>query len=587
MKRILHLSVILFLLSAASGFAQTQKGYVKTKGRMDANGNIIAGKRLSGVTIQPSERQAVVSRSDGSFSFPVPHSLFSIQSVYKDGFVLADPDILSRQYSYSINPFVLVLEVPEEQLEDMLLAQRKIRRTLRRQLQEKEEELDSLRALQRITEGDYRQALQALYAQQDINEDLVNDMAERYSKLDFDGMDEFNRQICRLILDGKLTEADSLINAKGSFNTRVSTLLEHQDAIAKEEQLLRTRQSRLEKSKAMARAELEDLARDCNSKYEIFKMQHLNDSAAYYAEVRAALDTANIKWQVEAGVFLYKYLSEFHQAELYFNRALQTAVSTRDSLSFMDISMEIGLLQQTKSSFEESIKSFDSVEEIACRLNDLDYLTLSAIEKATTICLMGDLSKAYDIFLDTSKNINDVSTQTQAMFYDNMASVELALGYFDKAIEHYLKAGDLLSNLKDSDAPEFAGLYNNLSVAYSYVGNYVEYERYLNMALERYTLFYGSEHPTIAHVYESQGIEALYSGDFQTAIYMLNCALEIYLKVYGEDDIRVSLVYIDLGSAYQKAQDYMEALIYFQKSEKILTRINPDSSDLLYLYLST
>ena len=98
---------------------------------------------------------------------------------------------------------------------------------MQRQLQEKEDEIESLKEQHKLTEEEHRKQLQKIYANQEDNEKLISEMANRYSKIDFDEVDEFNRRICRLILDGKLTEADSLINSKGDINSRVATLLKH------------------------------------------------------------------------------------------------------------------------------------------------------------------------------------------------------------------------------------------------------------------------------------------------------------------------------------------------------------------------
>ena len=68
-----------------------------------------------------------------------------------------------------------------------------------------------------------RQAVKSLF---------ISEMAERYSKMDFDEVDEFNRRISSLILEGKLTEADSLLNTKGDINSRTDILRQHQKANA-------------------------------------------------------------------------------------------------------------------------------------------------------------------------------------------------------------------------------------------------------------------------------------------------------------------------------------------------------------------
>ena len=108
-----------------SGYAQTQQGYVKTKGRLNSNGSVIAGTRLSGTTITVKGGNAVTSGSNGTFSLTIPNNNYYLQSVQKQGYVLTNPDVLAKQYAYSKNPLVLVLETPSQQADDQLAAEKK------------------------------------------------------------------------------------------------------------------------------------------------------------------------------------------------------------------------------------------------------------------------------------------------------------------------------------------------------------------------------------------------------------------------------------------------------------------------------
>jgi hypothetical protein len=281
MKRTIWLLIGLFMALIAS--AQTQKGIVKTKGRLGANSTVIAGTRLSGATVTVRGGNSVVSGSNGAFSLTIPSNSYYLQNVQKPGYVLTDPDVLSKQYAYSKNPLTLVMETPSQQTDDKLAAEKKIRRTLQRQLQEKEDEIELLKEQHKVSEEEYRKQLQELYAQQESNEKLINEMAERYSKMDFDEVDEFNRRISSLILEGKLTEADSLLNTKGDINSRAATLRQHQDVNAQAEQELTIKQKKLEKSKAMTQKELEDLAQDIPGSSGFFSIdENGNGRIVYY-----------------------------------------------------------------------------------------------------------------------------------------------------------------------------------------------------------------------------------------------------------------------------------------------------------------
>ena len=86
MKRLLSISICLFI--ATITFAQTQQGFVKTKGRM-VNGKLVPGQGLKGATVSVQGRTSVlVNADDGAFSFPVPNSQFRLDSVNKKGYQL-------------------------------------------------------------------------------------------------------------------------------------------------------------------------------------------------------------------------------------------------------------------------------------------------------------------------------------------------------------------------------------------------------------------------------------------------------------------------------------------------------------------
>ena len=68
MKKFCFVVCLLFLgISVAS--AQTQRGYVKTRGRLQSNGTTIPGTRLSGATVTLKGNNSVTSGANGVFFF--------------------------------------------------------------------------------------------------------------------------------------------------------------------------------------------------------------------------------------------------------------------------------------------------------------------------------------------------------------------------------------------------------------------------------------------------------------------------------------------------------------------------------------
>ena len=278
MKRVIFLLMILVL--ALGAWAQTQQGIVKTKGRM-VNGKHVPGQGLAGATITIQGRSAVLSQVNGAFSFPIPSKTFMLQGVQKQGYQLVDADATRKAYQYSPNTFFIIMETPDQQKDDELAAARKIRRTLQQQLQQREEELEELKAQNKLTQEEYRKALEQLYNDQQNNEKLIADMAKEYALMDYDQMDELNRQISDAILNGELTKADSLLRSKGDMNSRDAEITRRLEAEAKRKEELARQQEALAASEEGTRKLLEDFAKDCYNYFTMYKLENKHDSAAY------------------------------------------------------------------------------------------------------------------------------------------------------------------------------------------------------------------------------------------------------------------------------------------------------------------
>lgn len=557
--------------------AQTQQGVVKTRGRLGANGAVIAGSRLAGASVVLKGGNAVVSGNNGNFSLLVPSGIFYLQNVQKQGYVLTDPDVLSRQYACSRNPLLLVMEVPDLQASDKLDAERKIRRTLQKQLTQKEDELEALKEQHKVSEEQYRQQLQAIYSQQESNERLISEMAERYATIDFDQMDEFNRRISQLILDGQLTEADSLLNTKGDINSRADQLRQHQQANAQAERELTQKQKKLERSKALTRQEMEDLAQDCYSKFEIFKMQHQNDSAIHYIELRASLDTTNVQWLIDVGEYIHEFLADYNRALSCYEKALQIATAQKGEYSYQtaDCLNDIAVVYIRQAKFEESLKTSQKVLDIRQRvLGEMHPRTALAYSNVGG-CYQekGDYAKA----IEYRKHALDIYLQ---VFGENHADVareigQLGLSYdtkgdYQHALEYYQRALRIYNGLPKSEQLGIALVKSNMVYMYYAQGNYAKGLECAQQALGLYEETYGKDHPLTAIAYNNLATLYYSSGNAEIALDYFLHALTVAKKVNGEKHPNVAINYSNLAVLYSNMEKHQEALDMLQQSIAIL-----------------
>lgn len=480
MRKLILLFICLCAMFQAT--AQTQTGIVKTRGKMGANGQVVPGTRLAGVTVQVKGRNAVVTPTSGTFSFPVPSNKFFVQSVKKQGYVLTDPEATIRQYTYSSNPLILVLETPENKTADKLDNERKIRKTLQRQLQAQEDEIEALKEKDRITTAQYQEALQQLYAEQQSNERLISDMAERYSMIDFDQEDEFNLRISDCILNGRLTEADSLLRSKGDIDSRIADLNQHHEANMQA-------RAKLEKSEALEKNDREDIAQDCYHFFEKFFMEHQNDSAARYIELRAALDETNPQWQFDAGCFLQKCGYQ-QRADEYYQRALGTArkraetdpqafepmlAQTLNNVALLNV--EYGRRDSAASLFQEALSIYQRLTSETPQIYDV-YAT-SVMNNLAILYSGGKdaMAKSEPLFNQALNTYIIFAKEDARAFMPHVASVMNNLGllydennFFQESEKMYCDALEVYRRLASKEPhaylPDVAATLNNLATLY-------------------------------------------------------------------------------------------------------------------------
>lgn len=205
--------LLLLIICFSCSYAQSQQGYVKTLGRPNK-----PGKALTGVSIRwRGQMNAVVSGTDGKFisTFVGKKNgdAIMLSSVRKNGYELIDKDLTSRQLVFSTNiPIEIVmvssaeLEANRKRISDN--AYRKAEATYQSKLKILEKQIKE----SDISVEQYRQQLQQLQDNYEKYVTLIDVMADRYARTDYDHLDSLNREINICIEDGDLDKADSLIH---------------------------------------------------------------------------------------------------------------------------------------------------------------------------------------------------------------------------------------------------------------------------------------------------------------------------------------------------------------------------------------
>lgn len=583
---------MLIMLSVLIATAQTQQGYVKTRGRL-VNGNVVAGQRLSGATVQVKGRNAVVTNANGAFSFPVPSNRFVVQSVKKQGYMLVDPEATAQQYTYSSNPLIFVLEIPSQQTGDKLEAERKLRRTLSCQLQQRQDEIEQLREQNRLTEEQFHQALQELYAEQEKSLNLVSQMAERYAKIDFDQLDDFNRRVSECIIEGRLTEADSLIKSKGDIKERIATHNRHHAANEQARQ-------RLEESETMESKNRQDLAEDCYNQFLIHKLQHHSDSAAYYIEQRALLDTTNVDWLYDAACFL-KDIGNVDKALSFFlkihNQYVALGVNDNRHAEILetiaDIYYDIGDKSKAKCYYNFAIDAFEEINTLHPHLvHCYDFLS------STITSTMKTGEKIWDAFEGSKIKMSKDEDYYKYLFYGsnfildhiyNSADVDINYIYFEdggwsssvdynKAVQYHERALAKVDSVYGSNSILAAKIHKSLGKAYRYSHN-------LDKSMENYEMAstilnaIDSLNPELSDLY---GMMADFcfraQKDITAAIHYYQQAIHVLKTLFGNHQ-KIGRYYESLGGIYNGLKEYQAAIECYKKALDNDNRIYGEKSD--------
>lgn len=584
MKKLLFVIIILSLVTAT--FAQTQRGYVKTKGRM-VNGQLVPGQGLKGATVSVQGRNTVVVNNDeGEFSFPVPNEQFKLDSVRKKGYQLVDMDACPRTYNYSGNPIYIVMETPDQQLQDQLTAERKIRRNLQKQLQDKEDEIEGLKAQNKITDDEYRKSLQKLYQDQENNEQLIKDMAKRYSELDYDQLDEFYRQVSYCIENGELTKADSLLNTRGDLSKQVEEQLQKAQAIKEQ-------QEQLDQAKAVHAADQEELAKRCYSFYENFAAQHLNDTAAYYLELRASLDTTNVEWQNDAGDFIQDYIADYENALNYYQRALRQAQIQygQESEQAVTCYMNIGGIYYAVANYNKAMDYYNKALTINKNvLEERNTKLASSIysNMANVYYCQENYNMAYEYMIKSQtflEMINDKDPNKAYILFNIGVYYQDVKNDFEKAMQCYTGALAIITEYYGENHPDVAMIYNALGGLYEIQREYNKALEYQIIALENRILYYGENHPSVAISYGS--ISTLYFDlkNYSQALEYAQKQLVIHQKVFGDQNLKTAKSYRSIGINYYRLGEYSTAIEYYEKANTIYERFYDDNhSDIAYIY---
>lgn len=567
----------ILLLLCLTVRAQVQQGYIRTINRPNRQPKPVANVTVTigGVT------NSMVTDAQGQFSFRCTGQSYRIMRIQKQGYLLIDKGVIGRQQPFSSTVRQEIVMVSQADLEaDKKRIEERAYQRAQADYEKRLAEIHQQLAAQQLTEQEAAQAEVALGDNYQKFIEMIGDMAERYATMDYEGISDLNRQILQCIENAELERADSLINSKGSIEQRLQEVRQSQAT-------LQAAQDLVQKAQQDYTFKLNDLAEDCYNKYTIFKSQYQNDSAAYYLEQRAALDTTNVLWQNQAGVFIDERLADYNLAMNYYQCVLRQSQLQYGEESDVTATgyNNIGLVYDNLGDYGKALEYHQKALAIREKVLGPEHKDLASSYNniGLTYSNLEEYAKALEYYqkaLTICEKVLGLEHPHVATFYNNIGSVYDKLGDSDKALEYYQKALAIREKVLGPEHPDVAISYNNFGTVYFNLGNYAKALEYFQKALDIREKVLGGEHLDLAGSYNNIGAVYYKLGDNDKALEYLQKALTIHEKVLGLEHPDVAQSYNNICYVYAAQGNYAMALEYSQKAltiyEKVLEPEHPD-----------
>lgn len=490
------LSILFAFCFSISCWAITQEGIVRTIARKGQSGQPIEG---TVIRLQGSHNK-VASRSNGEFSLLL-HDLqngdpYAIASIFKSGYEPAEQELIGKRLPCSDQVPVEILLVSKMQLmQEREAIEAKARENVEIFYQAKLDSLERLLASKQISEEELAKQKQRLENQYENFEPLLQAMSNVLARTDYQRMDSLTTLMQQAVENGNPEEAERLLREKGSMEQREAVLREW----GKNIQAL---QNEVDKNQAEFRKQKRDLEDDCYRFYSACLTRFQNDSANYYIQKRASLDTLNVDYQLQAGQFVMTIMANYALAKMYFERAYRICETQYSEMTgqMATTCNEIGMIAKKQGDLESALVWYNRSLTIREKIRGKNSPAV-----AEALNNLGELYRAKEDFkkaMDCHKRALkirekhfDSNSLEVAESKFNIAGVLYQQGQWDKAEVLYKEVGGVYEMNPKVQQTRVAGNYNNLGGVCYMQGKYADAAAFFEQALAIYRKVLGNQHP--------------------------------------------------------------------------------------------
>lgn len=486
-----------------SAWAVTQEGVVRTISRKGHPGTPVDGAviRVRG------SHNAVQSHADGNFEILLYNlqngDPYAIASIIKSGYEPAEQELIGKRIPCSDRVPLEILLVSRIQLmQEKEAIAAKARENVEIYYQARVSELEQQLAAKQLSEAEFAKRLDDLEGQYERFEPLLQTMSDKLARTDYNRLDSLTTLIQEAIESGNPEEAERLVREKGNLDARETAIREQEEQIAKAQQTLDEAAAKLDQQRALNAQQKRELADDYFRLYSSFLSRFINDSAALYICRRAALDTLNFHYQIDAGLFVKDIRADYPAACLFFERAYRIAASRygEQSAQMATACHELGAIKKLQGDLDEAMSLYQRALAIKEKVYGKNSKDVAETQNniGELFRAKGDLKNAMTYnqrALKIHERVFGANSPEVADSKNNIAGIYFQLKQYEKAEKLFMEVRGIHQANTQTPPLAIAQNDNNLAAVAYMQGHYEDALRMFGQALDIYTQVLGPDHP--------------------------------------------------------------------------------------------
>lgn len=202
----------------------------------------------------------------------------------------------------------------------------------------------------------------------------------------------------------------------------------------------------------------------------------------------------------------------------------------------------------------------------------------------------GDYEDAIQYFYQSvEKRINNSSSYDTnlVLTYNNLGITHYHLGYFDKAMENYQKALNIIDRGEISRNKHVANCYQNTGILYATLGDYEQANNYFLKTQQIFEKLFSHDDLNLGRFYLNFGRMLQLAEQTDKALEYFDNAESIFVNNFDPYHSSLGVIMLNKANIYNRLGDYEKAFQYNSRAIAILQQnLNPSHPNVLSAFLN-